>query len=155
MPTDGALRGGPLDSRRIRGLLYAAEGMMLAGILYLCVFIVATLISVFLSDTLTETQIVVIGLFFSIGVLLALRDFWAITQFEPQSFYAEWMEIRRWYWLVAIAIPLALLLIGLASSLLGLRWMFQSHLNYIIGSGLLATGLMLRIFVRYIAGSGN
>ena len=155
MPTDGALRGGPLDSRRIRGLLYAAEGMMLAGILYLCVFIIATLISVFLSDTLTETQIVVLGLFFSIGVLLALRDFWAVVQFEPQSFYAEWMEIRRWYWLVAIAIPLALLLIGLASSLLGLRWMFQSHLNYIIGSGFLATGLMLRIFVRYIASSGN
>lgn len=154
MPT-GAIRGGSLDSRRIRGLLYAAEGMMLAGILYLCVFIVATLVSVFLSDSFTETQIVIIGLFFSIGVLLALRDFWAVTQFEPQSFYAEWMEVRRWYWLVAIAIPLAVLLIGLSMSLLGLRWMFQSHLNYLIGSAFIGTGLMLRIFVRYKADSDN
>lgn len=108
----------PSDSRHVRAHLYFAEGLILgAGSLLLIV----GLAGAYLVDVRTGSfhpHITPFGAFTLLFILfLALRTK-AIRTVSPPSEKApelqDWWETREWKWVIAVAIPVCAVLVGIA-----------------------------------------
>ena len=134
----------PSQSRRVRGLLYLAEGLMLgAGLTFILLTVAGATFATIESElfNLDILVIEVLAVLFVLFVLLRGVALGVVARRSPRYRSPkgeDWQETRRWPWVVAVALPVAGVLLG-AMFLWG-EWVFY---------GALLAGLLLHGYVRH------
>lgn len=134
----------PSQSRRVRGLLYLAEGLMLGAGLTFILLIVAGATFATAGQGIFNREIAVIevlAVLFFLFVLVRGVALGVVARRSPRYRSPEgedWQETRRWSWVVAVTLPVAGALFG-AMFLWG-EWVFY---------GALLAGLLLHGYVRH------
>lgn len=141
---------GPADSRGVRLLFYLGDGILLGAILY---FVVVLSSSFGGSEWFVGPALAIAGFFVVVFLARLFRDVWAgvlAGREESRSWVdEEWKATRRWLWLVAVAILIAVLLGGLTVLFEGWTWGSFPASASPLGFGAVLVGLLLRETVRY------
>lgn len=145
---------GPATSQFIRRLLYLGEAMMAGAILFILIAVGIIVRRIVTSGYVTTTDFLLFGVIGVVFLSIGLRNVWAVRTAGREGrqswVYEEWMETRRWMWVLTGAILVTAMLFGLSVLLLTWGsggWALQG-VNLLM-FGTLLSGLSLRMIVRW------
>lgn len=151
--TDGADWPLPSQSFRVRVLLYLSEGLIIGGGVTLFLFGV---VGAFFVDIETgsfnpkistvEAVFLLLLLFFlfrAIGFVKASRR----SSREDPPEQQDWKETRRWIWVIAMALPVGAILLGVSVFLWGWWSVFFLQDAALLMLGTVMVGLLLNLYV--------
>lgn len=158
MVTEGLEWPLPSQSIRVRLLLYLVEGLMLgAGTALLLVSIGGVFTDIDTGSLEFEVSPTEAFIFLLLFVLLlrgiAIVDIGRRVSRDGQPEFQDWWETRRWVWVVAIALPIGGLLLGVSILLWGWWAVVYRQLADLIMIGAFMGGLFLYLYVFHRLGA--
>lgn len=142
---------GPADSRLVRILFYLADGVMAGAVLYVGISTVF-----FLFSGLELWMITILLVFVAIGTLHGWAWLSSARSRARRSDSAhsrisnEWKETRRWSLVAVVALPVAVILVGVTVLRWGWRFGWFLPETDLLVVGTLGFGLVLRLLVRHV-----
>lgn len=107
---------GPAESLRVRFLFYLAEGAMIGAVFFFMTYLLLFLLSLFGAVTAAGGWFIII-IILSLLLGRGVRSVWTtMLALQPSSHppvYREWTEVRRWPWVILLAITIAASLFGI------------------------------------------
>lgn len=145
----------PSESRRVRALLYLAEGMITGGALPVVLAIVAgVVVAVYRTVVVNPTVTAAGAVGFPLALHLLLRSTALATAVrhsrrEDKPEVRDWTETRQWRWVAVVALVVAALLVAVPTAL-GWAW----HVSYwgvprVLCLATVGAGFLLRLYVLH------
>ncbi len=150
--TDSSLAVGPANSPTVGRLFYLGEGLALGGILYFALYLVWLPLSDLLDGVGFWVAALALVAFLAIGVRNAAAVLHAGRSGDGRQppIYEEWVEIRRWSWLLAIGAVVAFVVFGATVLVVNPQSAPFFQEAALVTTSLLFVGIVLRMAVRVL-----
>ena len=146
----------PSQSRRVRGLFYLADGLLIGGtvavlFLYGMFFLELESGGVHLRRPAVSGILIILVLWFVLRRLGVLSRIHGSSREQPRE-RRDWAQTRQWHWTIAISLCLAALLIGGLWTLPSGSQSLTPLLILLLTFGPIISGLLLRLYLFHRMG---